>query len=156
MIEAAADYDSAVMDALSIIKRRSLKPLSGRFARRRFIMVACRCCADRVFAIWRAAAARCRDRLLAQPVDIPPVEGTHPETGQTKKRLTSSQEPLSALAFKIMSDPYVGKLTYLRVYSGVLKAGMQYTTPIAIKKSVWPNWCACMPINRNWWKKCPR
>ncbi|MBU1044307.1 MAG: elongation factor G [Candidatus Omnitrophica bacterium] len=60
---------------------------------------------------------------LPSPIDIPPVEGLDPETEKIKKRKASDFEPLSALAFKIMTDSYVGKLTFLRIYSGVLKSG---------------------------------
>jgi len=60
---------------------------------------------------------------LPSPIDMPPVEGVNPNTGEKETRRPSDDEPFSALAFKIMSDPYVGKLTYLRVYSGKIKAG---------------------------------
>ena len=60
---------------------------------------------------------------LPSPLDIPPVKGINPDTGLEEERKASDDEPLSALAFKIMVDPYVGKLTYFRVYSGVLSAG---------------------------------
>jgi len=60
---------------------------------------------------------------LPSPVDIAAVKGFSPETGEEIERRTSEDEPFCALAFKIMSDPYVGKLTFLRVYSGVLHAG---------------------------------
>ncbi|MBT9258959.1 MAG: elongation factor G [Clostridiales bacterium] len=60
---------------------------------------------------------------LPSPLDIPAVQGTHPDTGEPLERKVSDEEPFSALAFKIMTDPYVGKLTFFRVYSGVLKAG---------------------------------
>jgi elongation factor G len=60
---------------------------------------------------------------LPSPLDVPPVEGMDPETEKVKKRKTSDAEALSALAFKIMTDSYVGKLTFLRIYSGVLKSG---------------------------------
>ena len=60
---------------------------------------------------------------LPSPLDIPPVEGINPHNGQTIVRHADDDEPFSALAFKIMSDPFVGKLTYFRVYSGTLKAG---------------------------------
>ncbi|MBE3591282.1 MAG: elongation factor G [Firmicutes bacterium] len=60
---------------------------------------------------------------LPSPLDIPAVKGTDPNTGEEIQRLVSDDEPFSALAFKIMTDPYVGKLTFFRVYSGVLKAG---------------------------------
>jgi elongation factor G len=60
---------------------------------------------------------------LPSPLDVPPVEGINPHNGQTIIRGADDDEPFSALAFKIMSDPFVGKLTYFRVYSGTLKAG---------------------------------
>jgi elongation factor G len=60
---------------------------------------------------------------LPSPLDIPPVEGVHPKTGEVEERPASDSAPFCALVFKIMSDPFVGKLTYLRVYSGKLKAG---------------------------------
>src|SRR3989442_587939 len=59
---------------------------------------------------------------LPSPLDVPAVEG-HTPAGEQVSRHASDDEPFSALAFKIMSDPYVGRLTYLRVYSGVLRAG---------------------------------
>jgi elongation factor G len=60
---------------------------------------------------------------LPSPLDVPPVTGIDPKTEQEEQRMPSPEEPFSALAFKVMSDPYVGKLTYFRVYSGTLKAG---------------------------------
>ena len=60
---------------------------------------------------------------LPSPLDVPPVEGTNPETGETDTRKASDDEPFSALAFKIATDPYVGKLTFFRVYSGHVDAG---------------------------------
>ena len=60
---------------------------------------------------------------LPSPLDIPPTEGTDPNTGETISRKTDVKEPFAALAFKIMTDPYVGKLTYIRVYSGHEEAG---------------------------------
>ena len=60
---------------------------------------------------------------LPSPLDVPPMIGIDPKTGADVERHASLEEPFSALAFKVMSDPYVGKLTYFRVYSGRLKAG---------------------------------
>ena len=57
---------------------------------------------------------------LPSPLDIPPVAGVDPRTGEPVVRLASPAEPLAALAFKIVADPHVGKLAYVRVYSGVL------------------------------------
>ena len=60
---------------------------------------------------------------LPSPLDVPPVEGTDPDTDETVLRRAADDQPFSALAFKIMSDPFVGHVTYIRVYSGVLKSG---------------------------------
>jgi elongation factor G len=60
---------------------------------------------------------------LPSPVDVPPVEGSNPDTDEVELRRASDDQPFSALAFKIMSDPFVGHVTYIRVYSGVLKSG---------------------------------
>jgi elongation factor G len=60
---------------------------------------------------------------LPSPLDVPPVHGTDPKSGSDEERPADPKAPFSALAFKVMSDPYVGKLTYFRVYSGTLKAG---------------------------------
>jgi elongation factor G len=61
--------------------------------------------------------------FLPSPLDIPPVKGVDVKSGDPVERKADENEPFSALAFKIMSDPYVGKLTYFRVYSGVVEQG---------------------------------
>jgi len=60
---------------------------------------------------------------LPSPLDVPPMIGVDPKTGEDVERPASLEAPFSALAFKVMSDPYVGKLTYFRVYSGRIKSG---------------------------------
>jgi elongation factor G len=60
---------------------------------------------------------------LPSPLDVPPVHGLDPRTEHELSRRPALDEPFAALAFKVMSDPYVGKLTYFRVYSGSVKAG---------------------------------
>ena len=60
---------------------------------------------------------------LPSPLDVPPVTGTDPRTGEEVERSVAPGEPFSALAFKIVADPHVGKLAYIRVYSGKLDAG---------------------------------
>jgi elongation factor G len=62
-------------------------------------------------------------RYLPSPVDIDAIEGTHPETGETIIRKPDAKEPFAALAFKIMTDPFVGRLAFFRAYSGHLDAG---------------------------------
>jgi len=60
---------------------------------------------------------------LPSPIDVPPVEGINPENDEPILRRAADDQPFAALAFKIMSDPFVGHVTYIRVYSGVLKSG---------------------------------
>ncbi len=60
---------------------------------------------------------------MPAPTDIEAIKGTNPETGEEEDRISSDDAPFSALAFKIMTDPYVGKLCFFRVYSGTLDAG---------------------------------
>ena len=68
-------------------------------------------------------------RYLPSPLDVPSVEGHEPDSDKIINRETSDDEPFSALAFKIISDSYVGRLTYLRVYSGSLKVGSAILNP---------------------------
>jgi len=70
---------------------------------------------------------------LPSPVDIPPVKG-ETETGQPATRSANDDEPFAGLAFKIMTDPYVGQLTFVRCYSGVLKSGDTVYNPVRGKK----------------------
>ncbi len=72
--------------------------------------------------------------LLPSPLDVPPVKGINPYTTKEETRAVGDDEPLAALVFKIMSDPHVGKLTYVRVYSGVLKTGIQVLNASTHKK----------------------
>ena len=60
---------------------------------------------------------------LPSPLDIPPVVGVNPLSGKKEKRYASIKQPFSGLAFKIVTDPYMGRLTYFRVYSGMIKVG---------------------------------
>ena len=60
---------------------------------------------------------------LPSPLDIPAIKGVNPDTDEEEERPASDDEPFAALAFKIMTDPFVGRLTFFRVYSGVLNSG---------------------------------
>ncbi|MBP8001317.1 MAG: elongation factor G [Chloroflexi bacterium] len=71
---------------------------------------------------------------LPSPLDIPAIEGTNPYTGETELRLAGDNEPVSALVFKIVTDPYVGKLAYFRVYSGIVTAGSTLTNSTKNRK----------------------
>lgn len=72
--------------------------------------------------------------LLPSPLDVPPVEGIVPRSEETETRAPNDKEPFSALAFKIMTDPFVGQLTYFRVYSGRLNAGTYVYNSVKDKK----------------------
>ncbi|MBT3231569.1 MAG: elongation factor G [Calditrichaeota bacterium] len=102
-------------------------------------------CAEEVQAAIRKATLECRispvlcgssfrykgvQRLLdaivnylPSPIDVKPIKGIQPHTEKSEERIASNDEPFAALAFKIVTDPYMGKLTYLRVYSGSIDAG---------------------------------
>jgi elongation factor G len=71
---------------------------------------------------------------LPSPLDIPPVSATDPRSGEETLRLVSDDEPFSALAFKTVSDPFMGRLVYLRVYSGMVGAGAQVLNAATGKK----------------------
>ena len=60
---------------------------------------------------------------MPAPIDVPAIKGVNPDTGEEEERISSDEEPFAALAFKIMTDPYVGKLCFFRVYSGKIAAG---------------------------------
>lgn len=62
---------------------------------------------------------------LPSPNDLPPVAGVNPKTGEAETRERKNEAKLSALAFKVMTDPHVGRLVYMRVYSGIVKAGQE-------------------------------
>ena len=71
---------------------------------------------------------------LPAPIDIPSIKGEDPDTGEQVERHSSDDEPFSALAFKIMNDPYVGKLAFFRVYSGTLSSGSYVYNSVKGKK----------------------
>ncbi len=71
---------------------------------------------------------------MPSPLDIPPIKGINPKTEEEEERPADPDAPFAALAFKIMTDPYVGKLTYLRVYSGTLDSGSYVLNAVKGKK----------------------
>ncbi|MCX7947445.1 MAG: elongation factor G [candidate division WOR-3 bacterium] len=75
--------------------------------------------------------------FLPSPIDLPPIKGINPNTNLEELRKSDENQPLTALAFKIMTDPYLGKLTYVRVYSGKINAGTYvYNATKGIKERV--------------------
>ncbi|MHB0856699.1 MAG: elongation factor G [Anaerolineae bacterium] len=74
---------------------------------------------------------------LPSPLDVPPIVGTHPTTGEKVVRHADPHEPFSALVFKIVSDPFVGRLAYMRVYSGVLRSNSSsFNSPKSKKERI--------------------
>jgi len=72
---------------------------------------------------------------LPSPLDIPPISAINPKSGEEILRLASDDDPFSALAFKTVSDPFMGRLVYLRVYSGMVRAGAQVLNSTTGKKA---------------------
>ena len=72
--------------------------------------------------------------FMPSPTDVEAIKGINPETEEEMKRESSDDEPLSLLAFKVMNDPFVGNLTFARIYSGVLEAGQTLVNTVKNKK----------------------
>jgi elongation factor G len=72
---------------------------------------------------------------LPAPSDLPPIKGWHPENNKEDTRICSPEEPVAALCFKIRSDPYLGNLAYIRLYSGKIRVGEQLYNP-RIKRAI--------------------
>lgn len=83
---------------------------------------------------------------LPSPVDVPAIKG-HDERDHEIERHPTDKEPFSALAFKIMTDPFVGQLVFFRVYSGVVKSGDSVYNPVKERRSAWAASCRCMPTS---------
>ncbi len=124
LLEALADYDDNILENV----------LSGKEVAERDIHLALRKATleAKVVPVLCGAAVKNKGvqalldaitRYLPSPLDMPDVEGFNPYTDKAEKRAPSIDEPFTALAFKIMTDPYVGKLTYIRVYSGEVEVG---------------------------------
>ncbi|GBE05728.1 elongation factor G [bacterium BMS3Abin10] len=130
MLESLADFDETIME----------KYLSGEEIERELIMSALRKGTIDLKITPVLCGAAFKNKGVQQlldtvidylpcPTDIPPVKGKDPKTGEEVVRKASDSEPFSALAFKIMTDPFVGQLSFLRVYSGVLSAGSYVYNP---------------------------
>jgi elongation factor G len=124
MIEKLADVDDAIME----------KFLNGEQPMEAEIMAAIRkgTIAMKIFPVICGSAFKNKGvqllldavvDYLPSPLDIPPVTGINPKTGQEGERKAADNEPFAAMAFKIMTDPFVGQLTFIRVYSGTLHSG---------------------------------
>ena len=135
LIEALADYDEAMMESYVAEEDPSVDHIR-RVLRQATITneitpILCGS-AFKNKAVQPLLDAVCW--YLPSPVDLPPYQGTQPQTGESIARAPDDMEPFSALAFKIMSDPFVGRLTYLRIYSGTLKSGDQILNSMRDRK----------------------
>lgn len=124
LVEAAAELDDEVLQAY--LEGAALEPEALKRAIRKGTL------SGKLIPVLAGASFRNKGvqplldavvDYLPSPLDIGPVRGTNPRTGEVEERLPDERAPLAALAFKIMTDPYVGKLTYFRVYSGRLESG---------------------------------
>ena len=135
LVEAAADCDDELMEKVLMEEEVSVEELKAALRKG---VISCKI--NPVFvgsAYKNKGVQELLDAVvdyLPAPVDVPAIKGTTPGTGEEDERPSDPKAPFSALAFKIMTDPFVGKLTYLRVYSGSLEAGSYVTNATKDKK----------------------
>ena len=124
MVEAAAEQDDELMEKFLCDEELTEEEIKGALRQA--------CIDNRIVPVVCGTSYRNKgvQKLLdavidymPSPLDIPPVTGVNPDTDEEDERHASDTEPMSALAFKIMTDPFVGKLCYFRVYSGIINAG---------------------------------
>ena len=124
LLEAAADFDDDLMEKILMDEEPEVAQVKA--ALRRGVI------ANELNLVFVGSAYKNKGvqelldavvDYLPSPLDIPPVQGTNPDTDAAEERKADKSEPFSSLAFKIMTDPFVGKLTYIRVYSGHLDSG---------------------------------
>ncbi len=124
LVDAAADFDEELMEKVLMEEEVTVDEIKA--ALRKGVLA---CGINPVFvgsAYKNKGVQELLDAVvdyMPSPVDVPPIKGTLPDSGEEDERPSDPKAPFSALAFKIMTDPFVGKLTYLRVYSGTLDAG---------------------------------
>ena len=135
LLEAAADCDDDLMEKVLMEEEVSVEELKAALRKG---VIACKI--NPVFvgsAYKNKGVQELLDAVvdyLPAPTDVPAIKGTNPETGEEDERPSDPKAPFAALAFKIMTDPFVGKLTYLRVYSGHLDAGSYVSNATKDKK----------------------
>ncbi|MBQ9022198.1 MAG: elongation factor G [Eggerthellaceae bacterium] len=124
LLEAAADFDDELMEKILMEEEVTVDEIKA--AIRKGVLA---CALNPVFvgsAYKNKGVQELLDAVvdyLPSPVDVPPIVGVNPKNEEEETRESDVKGPFAALAFKIMTDPYVGKLTYLRVYSGTLDSG---------------------------------
>ena len=124
LLEAAADCDDELMEKVLMEEEISVDELKAAIRKG---VIACQI--NPVFvgsAYKNKGVQELLDAVvdyMPSPVDIPPIKGTNPDTGEEEERPADPKAPFASLAFKIMTDPYVGRLSFFRVYSGTLTTG---------------------------------
>ncbi|MEG0757633.1 MAG: elongation factor G [Raoultibacter sp.] len=124
LLEAAADCDDIVMEKVLMEEQVTAEELTAAIRKG---TIACKLNPVFVGSSYKNKGVQeLLDAVvdyLPSPLDVPAIKGVNPDTGEEDERASDPKGPFSALAFKIMTDPFVGKLTYFRVYSGTLDAG---------------------------------
>jgi len=124
MIEKIADFDEKMMDLVVHNKEISVSDIKDAIRRtvvhNKFVPVLCGS-SFKNKGIQPLLDAVCD--YLPSPADLPPIKGSNPDTGEFEEIVASDKAPFCALCFKVATDPYVGRLNYIRVYSGSLKSG---------------------------------
>ena len=124
LIEAIVEHDDALMTAYLDGKEPTLEALKATL--RKAVI------ANKIFPVYTGSALKNKGvqlvldavvDYLPSPVDMPPITGIDPRNGNPIERHASDEEPFTALAFKLQADPFVGQLTFFRVYSGTIEAG---------------------------------
>ncbi|MEG0377873.1 MAG: elongation factor G, partial [Eubacterium sp.] len=135
MLEEAESYHDKMLEALSEVDDTIMeKYLEGEEVTKEEIKAAIRkgTCNVEIIAVTCGSSYKNKGvqmmldavvDYMPSPLDVPAIKGTNPDTDEEDVRHSSDEEPFSALAFKIMTDPYVGKLAFMRVYSGTAEAG---------------------------------
>jgi len=124
LIEKLAEIDDKIMD--DYLHSRAISNLGLKAAIRKAVI------ANKFVPVFCGAAFKNKGiqpvldavcAYLPSPLDVPPIKGINPETGEFEEIKTADESPFCALCFKVATDPYVGRLNYIRVYSGVLNSG---------------------------------
>jgi elongation factor G len=124
LVEKVAEFDDTLMNDFLEGKEISIADLKKTIRKATI--------ANELFPVFTGSALKNKGvqlvldaviEFLPSPLDIPPVKGTNPDTGEEMERKASDEEPFAALAFKLQTDPFVGQLTFFRVYSGTIEAG---------------------------------
>jgi len=135
LVEAAAEADEALMDAYLEEGKLSEEQVLQGIRQRTLALEIVPVCLGSAFKNKGVQALLDKVvELLPSPVEVPPIQGLLPDGESSTERHATDDEPFAALAFKIATDPFVGTLTFLRCYSGVVKSGDAVFNPVKGKK----------------------